>query len=80
MRTVTSRLLDPSFPSGHTTAAFSIVGGVSVAFGSVPLVLWPIAGVVGISRIYLGHHYPTDVLAGALIGGAFAVLTGYVFG
>lgn len=78
MRTVTERLGDGSFPSGHTTAAFSVAGIVSAATGAaVPM--WTLASLVGISRIYLGHHYPTDVLGGAALGIVFAALGVHLF-
>ena len=59
---------DYSFPSGHTTAAFSI--GMSIAFRFTGLATFSLilATLVGFSRIYLGVHYPTDVAAGAIVG------------
>ena len=64
-----------SFPSGHTlhATAFTLVA-VSYYPALWPL-LAPFALLVAASRVVLGLHYPSDVLAGALIGAAFAVLS-----
>ncbi len=57
-----------SFPSGHTAAAF----GVAVAFAGEPHGLGPAALLlavgIGLSRVYLGAHYPLDVVAGGALG------------
>lgn len=57
-----------SFPSGHTTVAFSI--GVMLALTTPSLGFFSIltATTVGISRMYLGVHYPTDVFVGMILG------------
>ena len=57
-----------SFPSGHTAAAFA----VAVAFAGEPGGLGPLALLlatgIGLSRVYLGAHYPLDVAAGGMLG------------
>lgn len=67
---VTSPTHKYSFPSGHTSLAFATATTLSLQYHewyvTVPAYLW--AGSVGYSRMYLGKHYPTDVLGGAAIG------------
>lgn len=68
-------LKDHSFPSGHTTAIFSSVLPYLFAFPPLGFVLLPLAVSVGISRMYLGLHYPSDVAAGCVIGTTAALVT-----
>jgi len=67
----------PSFPSGHTSMAFSIATSLSLAFPKwyviAPAYLW--ASAVGYSRMHLGVHYPSDLFVGALIGSGSAFLS-----
>lgn len=63
---------DPSFPSDHATAAFAIAFTVLFFSMRIGSVLLAAAGAIGVSRILVGLHYPSDVLAGAVIGLACA--------
>jgi membrane-associated phospholipid phosphatase len=81
--------LDPapstsSYPSGHTAAAVALYGGIAVLvlwiYGRRPaawlaaILLALVPFYVGFSRLYRGMHYPSDVLAGALLGGAWLII------
>ncbi len=67
----------PSFPSGHTTSAFCTATSLSLMYPKwyviVPSYSW--ATCVAYSRMHLGMHYPTDVIAGAILGAGISVLS-----
>jgi len=67
-------LKDHSFPSGHTTAFFSVAVPFTLYIPYLAFILIPIGISVGLSRIYLGLHYPSDVLAGGILGSSAGIL------
>ena len=70
----------PSFPSGHTSGAFSLATSLSLEYPKwyviVPSYAW--ASAVAYSRMDLGVHYPSDILMGAAIGAGSAWLCHYL--
>lgn len=59
---------NPAFPSGHTAHAFAGATLLGARYPKLRIPLYIGAGLVGLTRIYLGRHYASDVIAGAAIG------------
>ena len=66
--------VDPSFPSDHAAAAFAIAFAVLAYSRRGGIAFLLASTLIGLSRIALGMHYPSDVLAGALVGWLAAML------
>jgi undecaprenyl-diphosphatase len=57
-----------SFPSGHTSTSFACAYVISRLAPRLTVFVYVLAALIGFSRIYVGVHYPLDVLAGAVLG------------
>lgn len=64
---------DPGFPSDHTTAAFAIAVALLLRQRTWGVVVLLLATVLGVARVAMGVHYPTDVLGGAALGSLVAL-------
>jgi undecaprenyl-diphosphatase len=62
----------PAFPSGHASTSFAAAVVLSVAAPALAPAIVVLAALVGFSRLYVGVHFPLDVLAGAVLGAAVA--------
>jgi undecaprenyl-diphosphatase len=61
-------ILDPSFPSAHATFSFMMATLLANRFARYRVIFFIGAAFIAWTRIYLGLHYPTDVIAGGLLG------------
>ncbi|WNY24457.1 hypothetical protein MmiHf6_17970 [Methanimicrococcus hongohii] len=57
-----------SFPSGHTTTAFTVATVAAYHFRKFAIPLFILASIAGLARLYLSVHYPSDIIAGAVVG------------
>ena len=62
-----------SFPSGHATVSFACATTLALAVPRLAVPLYALAAAISWSRVYVGVHYPLDVLAGAALGVGIAI-------
>ncbi|MER5396211.1 phosphatase PAP2 family protein [Streptomyces sp. NPDC002599] len=75
IRRLTRQPHTTSFPSGHSASAAAFATAVALESTRYGLLVAPVAAAVAFSRVYVGVHYPGDVLAGVAIGAGAAALT-----
>ena len=75
VRSLIAPSADPSFPSDHALAAFAIVGALFGTHGVLAVALLAMGVLLGFARVFVGTHYPLDIVGGALLGGSVGLLT-----
>jgi membrane-associated phospholipid phosphatase len=71
---LSSTVTSLSFPSAHSTTSFAAARSLAAEGVVSPLAVYPLAVAMAASRVYVGVHYPSDVVAGATLGTAASVL------
>lgn len=72
---LSSTVTSLSFPSAHSTTSFAAARALTAGAGGLPPVpVYAVAKAMAVSRVYVGVHYPTDILAGAAFGTALTEL------
>jgi len=62
------RTTDASFPSGHSASSFAAATAMAAFYPKISPLVFALAAGVGVSRVHLGHHFPSDVAVGGVIG------------
>jgi len=71
--------LSYSFPSGHATTSFAVAGVLAKHFSKYRFCFFSLAFLIAFSRLYLYVHYPTDILAGIVLGLICSKIVIYLF-
>ncbi|MGE4353205.1 MAG: phosphatase PAP2 family protein [Oscillospiraceae bacterium] len=79
LEVLVAKLSSYSFPSGHACSSFAAATALTLLFGKRGAWSFAPAALIALSRVYLGVHYPTDVLSGAVLGAVCAWATVMVF-
>lgn len=79
LKVIIPLLKDASFPSGHTMVAFAFCHSTAKIYKKYRIPLYALAVFMGLSRIYLCMHFPTDVIFGAFFGILFAIAAGKIY-
>ncbi|MEH7123169.1 undecaprenyl-diphosphatase [Bacillus sp. JJ1532] len=66
--------LDSSFPSKHTLLVFAISTSIFLYERFIGSIMWILSILTGLSRIWVGHHYPSDIIGSALLGTLMSIL------
>jgi undecaprenyl-diphosphatase len=73
-----ARSHDPSFPSDHATGGFALAFAIWLYDRTIGTVLLVLAAILSFARVYVGTHYPADIVVGAIIGMGAAALLYYL--
>ena len=68
-----------SFPSGHTAAAFVMATLIAFYYPTLAGLAYSLASIIGFSRVLLGVHFPSDILAGAALGSFSTLIAVFVY-
>ncbi|HIZ77470.1 MAG TPA: phosphatase PAP2 family protein [Firmicutes bacterium] len=68
-----------SFPSGHTSSSFAVATAIFLAHKKLGIAALAVASIIAFSRMYFFVHYPTDILAGMILGILCAVVVSAIF-